>query len=82
MLNKIDIMRKISSLFLVLVYITPNLDPRKSVSFIDIYGDSTLIIDSFNQCNILIDTGEHDDYDSVINYLKRTAIYYLNINLK
>ena len=65
-------------LLLIFIYITPNINPMKSVSFIDIYGDSTLILDSFNQCNILIDTGEHDDYDSVINYMKGKNIRKLN----
>jgi competence protein ComEC len=65
-------------LLLLLIYISPNLDPTKSVSFVDIYGDSTFIVDSFNQCNILIDTGEHDDYNSVINYLKGKNIRKLD----
>lgn len=57
-------------LFVFLIYFSPYFDMRKSVSFIDIYGDSTLIRDSFNRCNILIDTGDYDDYDSLINYIK------------
>lgn len=58
------------TMFLMIIYFSPYLNISKSVSFIDIYGDSTLIRDSFNRCNILIDTGEYDDYDSLINYIK------------
>jgi len=65
-------------LVLIIIFVSPSLDISKSVSFIDIYGDSTLIRDSFNRCNILIDTGEFDDYDSVINYLKGKNIKKLD----
>jgi len=65
-------------LLLTIIYFSAYLDPRKSVSFIDIYGDSTLIVDSFNQCNILIDTGDYDDYDLAINYLKSKNIKRLD----
>jgi len=44
-------------------------DPKKQVVFLDVKGDSTFIKDSFDQCNILIDTGEVDEYNTVINYL-------------
>ncbi|KFZ27158.1 MAG: ComEC family competence protein [Candidatus Izimaplasma bacterium HR2] len=65
-------------LFLILIYMSPYFDFKKSVSFVDIYGDSILIKDSFNRCNILIDTGEYDDYDSLINYLKGKNIRKLD----
>ena len=65
-------------LFLLIIYLSPYLNPSKSISFIDIYGDSTLIIDSFNRCNILIDTGEFDDYNSVVNYMKGKNIRRLD----
>lgn len=65
-------------ILLIIVYISPNLNPVKSVSFIDIYGDSTLITDSYNKCNILIDTGEYDEYNSVIHYLKAKNIKRLD----
>lgn len=45
-----------------------------SVNFIDVYGDSTLIVDSFDQCNILIDTGEVDEYNTVVNFIKSKGI--------
>ncbi len=65
-------------IFLILIFMSPYFDISKTVSFIDIYGDSTLIKDSFNKCNILIDTGEYDDYDSLINYLKGKNIRKLD----
>lgn len=65
-------------IFLFFINISPFLDIRKSVSFISIYGDSTLIKDSFNRCNILIDTGETDDYNAMINYLKAKNINKLD----
>ncbi len=46
----------------------------QSVTFLDIYGDSTIIIDSFDQCNIIIDTGEKDEYNTLVNYLKTNNI--------
>lgn len=78
--NKYLFMKKLFylTMFLTIICISPNLNPRKSVSFIDVYGDSTFISDSFNRCNILIDTGEHDEYDSVINYLKSKNIRNLD----
>lgn len=46
----------------------------KSVSMIDVYGDSILMKDRNDQCNILIDTGTSDKYDSVVNYIKGKQI--------
>jgi len=57
------------------------LNPISRVSFIDVYGDSTLISDSFNKCNILIDTGEVDKYDTVVNYLKYRGIKRIDLLL-
>ena len=51
---------------------------RKSVSFLDVEGDATLITDSFDRCNILIDTGESDPYDSVVNYMRSKNIKTLD----
>lgn len=57
-------------IIIVVVSLNTNyLSPEKSVIFLDVKGDSTFISDSYNNCNIMIDTGESDDYDSVINYL-------------
>lgn len=51
----------------------------KQISVIDIYGDSILIKDEFNKCNILVDTGVDDDYNSVVNYIKSKQIKTLDI---
>jgi competence protein ComEC len=61
----------------VFLFLTMNVqlfNPIQSVSMIDVYGDSILIKDSFDRCNILVDTGVPDDYDSVIGYLKGSGI--------
>lgn len=49
-------------------------NPIKQVVFLDVHGDSTIITDSFNKCNIIIDTGDIDDYNQVLNYLKLNNI--------
>ncbi|MFK5884068.1 MAG: DNA internalization-related competence protein ComEC/Rec2 [Candidatus Izemoplasma sp.] len=62
---------------ILVLFLTSNIqyfNPIKSVTFIDVYGDAIFIKDSYNQCNILIDTGNVDDYDSVVNYLKNMNI--------
>jgi competence protein ComEC len=65
--------RMIAFSFLIFtVFISLNIgyfSPQKSIVFLDVKGDSTFISDNYNQCNILIDTGESDEYDVVINYL-------------
>jgi competence protein ComEC len=55
--------------FLVIVFHSSIFDPTTKVLFFDVKGDSILIKDSYNQCNILIDTGEPDEYHGVANYL-------------
>ena len=54
------------------------LNPVKSVTMIDIYGDSIFVKDSFDRCNVLIDTGDIDDYDSVISYIKGMGIHTID----
>jgi len=69
------------SLALLIVFISLNLNqisPQKSVIFLDVKGDSTFISDSYNNCNILIDTGENDEYNSVINYLLSSNVRKLD----
>ncbi len=62
-------------IFLVLIFINSNsYDINKRVVFLDVKGDATFISDSFNRCNILIDTGETDNYDSLVTYLKSRNI--------
>jgi competence protein ComEC len=60
--------------FLIIVLNSNTYNYKKSVNFLDVEGDATLIVDSFDKCNILIDTGEIDEFDSVINYLKSKNI--------
>lgn len=65
--------------FLVICNNIMSFSPFKSVNMIDIYGDSILVIDSFDDCNILIDTGDVDDYDKVINYIKGRNIRRIDL---
>lgn len=58
----------------VLVWGSPYYNIFQKVTFLDIYGDSTIIIDRFDKCNIIIDTGEVDDYNTLVNYLKTNNI--------
>jgi len=59
---------------LILVWGSPYYNIVQKVTFLDIYGDSTIIIDRFDKCNIVIDTGEVDDYNTLVNYLKTNNI--------
>ena len=60
--------------FLIIQNNVYRLSPKTSISIIDIYGDSILIKDQFNQCTILLDTGVNDPYNSVIKYIKSKQI--------
>jgi len=67
--------RGFSNLFLlglavVIIFNSSIINVYQRVVFLDVTGDSTFIADSFNRCNILIDTGEKDEYNSVISFLK------------
>lgn len=53
-------------------------NPVSSIHFIGVYGDATLIQDSFNQCNILVDTGEVDPYHGLSTYLQYRHITHLD----
>jgi competence protein ComEC len=70
----------LTSLVLVILLClnTSKYDIRKQVVFLDVYGDSSLIKDKNDRCNILIDTGETDDYDTVIEYLHYKQIRRLD----
>ena len=61
-------------LTLLIMWGEPYYRVSQSVTFLDIYGDSTIIIDSFDECNIIIDTGEKDEYNTLVNYLKTKNI--------
>lgn len=61
-------------ILLFIIYMSPFFRVTQDVVFIDVEGDSALISDRFNKCNILVDTGETDEYDAVIHYLKSRNI--------
>lgn len=60
--------------FMIVTFNLQILNPVQSVTMIDVYGDSIFIKDSFDRCNILVDTGVPDEYDAVIMYLKGEGI--------
>ncbi len=69
--------------FCFTVFFYARLQPFQDVVFLDIAGESTVFKDRFDQCNIVIDTGKDDDYDSLVSYLKReriTKIDYLIVS--
>lgn len=68
----------VSMVFLLLSQHVRLFDFTKSVTMIDLYGDSILIKDAFDRCNILIDTGIDDSYDTLIHYLKGQQIKRLD----
>jgi competence protein ComEC len=57
-------------LLVVALFQMPWVDPSQEVVFLDVHGDATFIKDAFNACNILIDTGDVDEYDAVVDYLR------------
>lgn len=62
-------------IFVILIFCNSNrYSLKKSVSFVDVKGDAILINDHFDRCNILIDTGEEDEFNSLINYVKHKNI--------
>ena len=65
-------------LFTLFTMNSQHFNPVKSVSFLDVHGDATLILDRFDRCNILVDTGETDDFDSVINYIRSKNVKRLD----
>ena len=65
-------------IFILFVVNSHSFQPVKKVIFLDVKGDSTFISDSFNKCNILIDTGDVDEYDSVLSYLHSTNVKRLD----
>lgn len=64
--------------FIVLTSLFAFVNPVSKIVYFDIDGESTLFKDAFNQCNILIDTGEEDEYDTLIQYLKQNQIYRID----
>ncbi len=67
---------------IILLFITYHsnvFEISKEVVVLDVYGDSIFLKDSFDRCNILIDTGVDDDYDTVVNYLKTNNVKKLDM---
>jgi len=64
--------------YLLIVLNTVIFSPFKSLTMFAVDGDSILLEDSFNRCNILVDTGNFDDNDKVIKALKRKNIKRLD----
>lgn len=60
--------------YLIVTVFSHKLNPIQDVTFLDIQGESTVIKDRFDQCNIIVDTGKPDEYNTLINYLKRMQI--------
>lgn len=59
--------------FLICILIITNpryFDFSDKIAFLDVNGDSIVLLDNNNRCNMVIDTGENDDFDGLINYLK------------
>lgn len=65
-------------LYLILCMNSNVITPTTKITYLDVYGDSILINDSFNQCNILIDTGEVDQFHSVVSYIKSENVKRLD----
>ena len=64
--------------YLFIVIVLASFSPFKSLTMFAVDGDSFLIEDRFNRCNVLIDTGNYDDYDALIGALKRKNIRTLD----
>lgn len=60
--------------YLVILSNKAMIDPVQSVSFVDVYGDASIIKDSFDQCNIVVDTGVKDSFHQLINMLRGMGI--------
>lgn len=69
------------TLFIVyvsLIHMTPYISFKQQLIFFQVNGDSTLITDRFNHCNILIDTGNEDNYKRLNHHLHRLHITHLD----
>jgi competence protein ComEC len=69
----------ILSLYLFLLILSPYLNPLTEVTFFNVHGDSILIKDAFNRCNVLIDTGSSYSENLLINSLKSKRIDQIDI---
>lgn len=61
-----------------ILLVWPVFKPVESFVMYDVSGDAFLLRDSFNRCNILIDTGDNDPHDNLVRALKRTGVRHLD----
>ncbi len=63
-------------LFVLLLIVSKSnmVSPITEITFVNVYGDAILIKDSFDQCNIIVDTGTNDEYNTFINYIRSKNI--------
>ena len=73
---KRDVKKAIGFLIVILflAWSSPYYNLFQKVTFLDVHGDSAIIIDRFDKCNIIIDTGEVDNYNTLVNYLKTNNV--------
>lgn len=62
----------------LLVHLAPLWQHKTRVVFFHVHGDSILLQDAYNQCNMLIDTGERDQRNHVVNALKTLHVRRLD----
>jgi len=60
------------------IMVFPYINPTQSLTMYDVRGDSFLLRDRFNQCNMLIDVGDKDPNHNLVNALKRKNITYID----
>ncbi|MFW6319039.1 MAG: DNA internalization-related competence protein ComEC/Rec2 [Bacillota bacterium] len=61
------------------IILLPFLSVTQQVTFFHVNGDAILLQDRFNQCNILIDTGNEDPQNKLITSLKTRRITHLDM---
>ncbi len=60
------------------VIVFPYINPTQSLTMYDVRGDSFLLSDQFNQCNILIDVGDVDSNHNLVHALRRQNITHID----
>lgn len=66
-------------LYVALIILVPKLNFTQEVTFFNVIGDSILIRDAFDRCNVLIDTGSTYSEYQLINTLKSKQINRLDV---
>lgn len=65
-------------LFLIMISNQAWFDPTTQLIMYDVRGDAFLIRDRFNQCNILIDTGDLDHHKNLVHSLIKTHVTHID----